>query len=68
MDTNSSLYEYVDLSKKQEPAQDSKQGQEEVIYDVINTNNERSNEEETDYDSVVYATPKVENPKKNENV
>ena len=69
MDTNSSLYEYVDLSKKLELAEDSKQGQgEEVIYDVINTNNERNIEQETDYDSIVYATPKLENQTKNENV
>ncbi len=31
---------------------------EEVIYDVINSNNERSVQEETDYDSVMYTTPK----------
>jgi len=54
-DDNNSLYEYVDLNQQQQ--QQPKQEQE-VIYDVINPNNERSVQQDTDYDSVMYATPK----------
>ncbi len=55
IDNNSLLYEYIDPNQQQE---EPKQEQEEVIYDVINPNNERSVVQETDYDSVMYATPK----------
>jgi len=47
---NSSLYETVDL-----PIRTAEQ-QDDVIYDVINTTNERS-----EYDSVLYAVPKTNN-------
>ena len=55
-DNNSLLYEYVDLNQQQQQQQPKEE--EEVIYDVINTNNERPVHQETDYDSVMYATPK----------
>jgi len=62
-DDNSLLYEYVDLNQPQSSSSSSsneepKKEEEEVIYDVINSNNERPVQEETDYDSVMYATPK----------
>jgi len=53
-DNNTLFYESVDLNQQQQP----KQEQEEVIYDVINPNNERPVQQDTDYDSVMYATPK----------
>jgi hypothetical protein len=52
-DNNTLFYEYVDLNQQQ-----PKQEQEEVIYDVINPHNERPVQQDTDYDSVMYATPK----------
>jgi hypothetical protein len=57
-DNNSLLYEYVDLNQEQQTNEQPKQEQEEVIYDVINPNNERPVQQETDYDAVMYATPK----------
>jgi len=57
IDNNSLLYEYVDLNQQQS-TEEQKGGEEEVIYDVINPNNERPVHQETDYDSVMYATPK----------
>jgi hypothetical protein len=57
IDNNSLLYEYVDLNQQQS-TEEPKGGEEEVIYDVINPNNERPVHQETDYDSVMYATPK----------
>jgi hypothetical protein len=60
-DDNSLLYEYVDLNQPQSSSssnEEPKKEEEEVIYDVINSNNERPVQEETDYDSVMYATPK----------
>jgi hypothetical protein len=58
IDNNSLLYEYVDLNQQQQAIEQPKQESEEVIYDVINPNNERPVHQETDYDSVLYATPK----------
>jgi hypothetical protein len=46
----------VDLNQSQPSS--NEEPKEEVIYDVINSNNERPVQEETDYDSVMYATPK----------
>jgi hypothetical protein len=60
-DDNSLLYEYVDLNQPQSSSssnEEPKKEEEEVIYDVINSNNERPVQQETDYDSVMYATPK----------
>ncbi|CAF4336835.1 unnamed protein product, partial [Adineta steineri] len=63
-DNNSLLYEYVDLNQpqpqQQQPIEESKSDQddEEVIYDVINPNNERPVQPETDYESSMYAIPK----------
>jgi hypothetical protein len=54
LDNNSLLYEYVDLNQPHEQPKE----EEEVIYDVINPNNERAIVQELDYDSVMYATPK----------
>lgn len=58
-DNNSLFYEYVDLNEpKQSSTEEPKEEEEEVIYDVINPNNERPVQQETDYDSALYATPK----------
>lgn len=62
-DTNSLLYEYVDLRQQQEQNPSSLPGtqsteQEEVIYDVINTANERAVSNESEYQSGLYAIPK----------
>ncbi|CAF3454262.1 unnamed protein product [Rotaria sp. Silwood1] len=64
IDNNTFHYEYIDLNQQQQPqqqqqsVQEPKQEQEEVIYDIINPNNERPVHQQTDYDSVMYATPK----------
>lgn len=67
IDNDSLLYEFIDLNqeKQEKPQQqrvieESKQEQEqqETLYDVINPNNERPVQQETDYDSVMYAIPK----------
>ena len=58
-DNNSLLYEDVDLNKQQQQSiEESRNEQENVIYDIINPNNERSVHHEIDYDSVIYATPR----------
>jgi len=56
-DNNTLFYEYVDLNQQQQQPKQEQQ-EEEVIYDVINPNNERPVQQDTDYDSVMYATPK----------
>ncbi|CAF4965235.1 unnamed protein product, partial [Rotaria sp. Silwood1] len=64
IDNNTFHYEYIDLNQQQQPqqqqqsVQEPKQEQEEVIYDIINPNNERPVHQQTDYDSVMYAIPK----------
>ena len=61
-DRNSLLYEYVDARHEPSSIPPTRTNeQEEVIYDVINTANERVTPaaEETEYDSVLYAIPKT---------
>ncbi|CAF4343961.1 unnamed protein product, partial [Rotaria magnacalcarata] len=64
LDNDTLLYEYIDLNQSaeqqaaEEPKQEQEQQQQEVIYDVINPNNERPVHLQTDYDSEMYATPK----------
>ncbi|CAF2256600.1 unnamed protein product [Rotaria magnacalcarata] len=64
LDNDTLLYEYIDLNQSaeqqaaEEPKQEQQQQQQEVIYDVINPNNERPVHLQTDYDSEMYATPK----------
>jgi hypothetical protein len=54
---STSVYEYVDLNQPQPLS--NEEAKEEVIYDVINTNNEQQPVQEgSDYDSAMYATPK----------
>ena len=60
-DNNSLHYEYVDLNQPSTSNDETKA--EEVIYDVINTNNERAvgreDVHDDDDDSTMYATPKI---------
>ncbi|CAF2491192.1 unnamed protein product [Rotaria sp. Silwood2] len=62
IDNNTLHYEYIDINQQQQQQthsiEEPKQEQEEVIYDIINPNNERPVSQQTDYDSVMYATPK----------
>lgn len=55
-ETNSVIYESVDLHLPE--TQEKQIEPEEVVYDVINTTTDRILPDETDYDSVMYATPK----------
>ncbi|CAF0826551.1 unnamed protein product [Rotaria sordida] len=62
IDNNTFHYEYIDLNQQQQQQQHQQSieepKQEEIIYDVINPNNERPVHQQTDYDSVMYAIPK----------
>ncbi|UJR38170.1 hypothetical protein I4U23_030846 [Adineta vaga] len=56
-DRNSLFYEDVDLNPHQSSIEPTNE-QEDVIYDVINPNNERPVEQEIDYEAPTYAIPK----------
>lgn len=58
-ENNSVHYEYVDLNQGTPASASNEESKpEEVIYDVINTTNERPVQEDVDDESTMYATPK----------